>query len=82
MTLGEKIFASHWVVDAAEDDVGVPAVAPGEAGFFRTDIRFSHEYVTPMSAIFFEQKVGEDAKVVIRTASYSSGIISRFCPRS
>ncbi len=64
MTLGEKIFASHWVVDAAEDDVGVPAVAPGEAGFFRTDIRFSHEYVTPMSAIFFEQKVGQDAKVV------------------
>jgi 3-benzylmalate isomerase len=64
MTLGEKIFASHWVVDAGEDEIGVPAVAPGEAGFFRTDIRFSHEYVTPMSAIFFEQKVGEDAKVV------------------
>ena len=64
MTLGEKIFASHWVVDAAKDDVGVPAVAPGEAGFFSTDIRFSHEYVTPMAAIFFEQKVGEDAKVV------------------
>ena len=64
MTLGEKIFASHWVVNAADDDVGVPAVAPGEAGFFRTDIRFSHEYVTPMAAIFFEQKVGENAKVV------------------
>ncbi|MDT8369641.1 MAG: aconitase family protein, partial [Longimicrobiales bacterium] len=38
-------------------------VEPGEAGFFRTDIRFSHEYVTPMSAIFFEQKVGGDARV-------------------
>jgi 3-isopropylmalate/(R)-2-methylmalate dehydratase large subunit len=42
----------------------VPQVAPGDAGFFRTDIRFSHEYVTPMSAIFFEQKVGRDGRVV------------------
>lgn len=63
-TVAEKIFASHWVVDAAENEVGVPWVAPGEAGFFRTDIRFSHEYVTPMSAIFFEEKVGEDSRVV------------------
>jgi 3-isopropylmalate/(R)-2-methylmalate dehydratase large subunit len=64
MTLAEKIFARHWVVDAAADRVGVPWVRPGEAGFFRTDIRFSHEYVTPMSAIFFEEKVGPDGKVV------------------
>ncbi|TVP80510.1 MAG: 3-isopropylmalate dehydratase, partial [Gemmatimonadales bacterium] len=64
MTLAEKIFASHWVTDAANDRVGVPWVRPGEAGFFRTDLRFSHEYVTPMSAIFFEQKVGSDGKVV------------------
>jgi 3-isopropylmalate/(R)-2-methylmalate dehydratase large subunit len=64
MTVAEKIFASHWVVDAASERVGVPWVAPGEAGFFRTDIRFSHEYVTPMSAIFFEEKVGADGRVV------------------
>jgi 3-isopropylmalate/(R)-2-methylmalate dehydratase large subunit len=64
MTVAEKIFARHWVLDAAEDRVGVPWVRPGEAGFFRTDIRFSHEYVTPMSAIFFEQKVGRSEKVV------------------
>ncbi|TVP55851.1 MAG: hypothetical protein EA351_09560 [Gemmatimonadales bacterium] len=64
MTLAEKIFARHWVVDAASDRTGVPRVAPGDAGFFRTDIRFSHEYVTPMSAIFFEEKVGLDGKVV------------------
>jgi 3-isopropylmalate/(R)-2-methylmalate dehydratase large subunit len=64
MTLAEKIFARHWVVDAARGQTGVDWVAPGEAGFFRTDIRFSHEYVTPMSAIFFEEKVGRDAKVV------------------
>jgi 3-isopropylmalate/(R)-2-methylmalate dehydratase large subunit len=64
MTLAEKIFARHWVVNAAESEVGVPWVRPGEAGFFRTDIRFSHEYVTPMSAIFFEEKVGAEGKVV------------------
>jgi len=64
MTVAEKIFASHWVVDAAAGRAGVPWVAPGEAGFFRTDIRFSHEYVTPMSAIFFEEKVGRDGRVV------------------
>ncbi|MEJ2538795.1 MAG: aconitase family protein [Gemmatimonadota bacterium] len=63
MTVAEKIFASRWVVDAANDRLGVLAVEPGEAGFFRTDIRFSHEYVTPMSAIFFEEKVGPDARV-------------------
>jgi homoaconitase/3-isopropylmalate dehydratase large subunit/3-isopropylmalate dehydratase small subunit len=64
MTVAEKIFASHWVVDAAADRVGAPWVRPGEAGFFRTDIRFSHEYVTPMSAIFFEEKMGSEGKVV------------------
>lgn len=63
MTLTEKIFARHWVLDAAEDRVGVPEVEPGEAGFFRTDVRFSHEYVTPMAAIFFEEKVGADGQV-------------------
>ena len=64
MTLAEKIFARHWVVDAAQDQVGVASVEPGEAGFFRTDVRFSHEYVTPMAAIFFEEKVGAESKVV------------------
>ena len=64
MTVAEKIFARHLVVDASRNAVGTPWVEPGEAGFFRTDIRFSHEYVTPMSAIFFEEKVGRDARVV------------------
>ncbi|MDE2677204.1 MAG: aconitase family protein [Gemmatimonadota bacterium] len=64
MTLGEKIFASKWVVDAAEGHIGTASAEPGEAGFFRADIRFSHEYVTPMAAIFFEQKLGSDAKVL------------------
>jgi 3-isopropylmalate/(R)-2-methylmalate dehydratase large subunit len=63
MTLAEKIFARHWVVDAAAGEIGVPAVKPGDQGFVLTDIRFSHEYVTPMSAIFFEQLVGPDEPV-------------------
>ncbi|HEY6092529.1 MAG TPA: aconitase family protein, partial [Gemmatimonadales bacterium] len=63
MTLGEKILARRWVVDPATGKLGVPAVKPGDEGFVLTDIRFSHEYVTPMAAIFFEQLVGKDAKV-------------------
>jgi len=63
MTLGEKILARHWIVDLARGTVGVPAVKPGDEGFVGTDIRFSHEYVTPMAAIFFEQLVGADGKV-------------------
>ena len=64
MTLAEKIFARHLVTDATAGDTGVNWVQPGDAGFFRTDIRFSHEYVTPMASIFFEDKVGPEAKVV------------------
>src|SRR3989440_4898555 len=63
MTLGEKILARHWVVDPATGKVGVPAVRPGDEGFVVTDIRFSHEYVTPMAAIFFEQLVGPGGRV-------------------
>jgi 3-isopropylmalate/(R)-2-methylmalate dehydratase large subunit len=63
MTLGEKILARHWVVDLSAGKVGVPAVRPGDEGFVVTDIRFSHEYVTPMAAIFFEQLVGPDEPV-------------------
>jgi 3-isopropylmalate/(R)-2-methylmalate dehydratase large subunit len=63
MTIAEKIFASRWVVDAANGQFGVPAVQPGNSGFVRTDWRFSHEYVSPMAAIFFEHKLGPDAKV-------------------
>jgi 3-isopropylmalate/(R)-2-methylmalate dehydratase large subunit len=55
MTLAEKIFARHMT------DGG--SVKPGDTGFARADLRFSHEYVTPMAAIFFERYVGKDAKV-------------------
>jgi 3-isopropylmalate/(R)-2-methylmalate dehydratase large subunit len=50
-------------VDLSSGQVGVPAVKPGDEGFVTTDIRFSHEYVTPMAAIFFEQLVGPDERV-------------------
>ena len=63
MTIAEKIFARHWVVDAAKGRAGVAAVKPGDQGFVRTDIRFSHEYVTPMAAIFFDELVGRDEPV-------------------
>ncbi|MGH7471254.1 MAG: aconitase family protein [Longimicrobiales bacterium] len=63
MTVSEKIFASHWVEDAASGQFGVPWVQPGDSGFVRTDYRFSHEYVSPMAAIFFEEKLGSDARV-------------------
>jgi 3-isopropylmalate/(R)-2-methylmalate dehydratase large subunit len=63
MTLGEKIIARHWVADPSTGKIGVPAVKPGDEGFVVTDVRFSHEYVTPMAAIFFEQLVGPDETV-------------------
>ncbi len=61
MTIAEKIFARHMLDD--KGDVGVPSVKPGDTGFARADLRFSHEYVTPMAAIFFERYVGKDAKI-------------------
>jgi 3-isopropylmalate/(R)-2-methylmalate dehydratase large subunit len=61
MTLAEKIFARHMINKKGE--VGVSSVEPGDTGFARADLRFSHEYVTPMAAIFFERYVGKDAKV-------------------
>jgi 3-isopropylmalate/(R)-2-methylmalate dehydratase large subunit len=61
MTVAEKIFARHMINEKGE--VGVPCVKPGDTGFAGADLRFSHEYVTPMAAIFFEHYVGKDAKV-------------------
>jgi 3-isopropylmalate/(R)-2-methylmalate dehydratase large subunit len=61
MTLAEKIFARHMIGENGK--VGVDALKPNDAGFARTDLRFSHEYVTPMAAIFFDQLVGRDAPV-------------------
>ena len=64
MTLCEKILAMHAVADARAGKLGVVAVKPGDAFFARTDVRFSHEYVTPMAEALFRQGFGEDAHVV------------------
>jgi 3-isopropylmalate/(R)-2-methylmalate dehydratase large subunit len=64
MTLAEKIIAKHWVTDLSAGRIGTPHVKPGDEGFIATDIRFSHEYVTPMSAIFWRDYVGAGEKVV------------------
>jgi 3-isopropylmalate/(R)-2-methylmalate dehydratase large subunit len=61
MTVAEKIFARHMVNE--DGGIGVSSVKPGDTGFAQADLRFSHEYVTPMAAIFFEHYVGKDAKV-------------------
>jgi 3-benzylmalate isomerase len=78
MTVTEKIFARHMIQStdhvgtgafarpverSSAAGVGVASVKPGDTGFARADLRFSHEYVTPMAAIFFECYVGKDAKV-------------------
>ena len=54
--------------DFAQDRLArapVPArfVLPGDTGFTSVDLRFSHEYVTPMASIFYEQYVGKDVPV-------------------
>jgi len=66
MTIAEKIFAKHMLNEKGEPGVGY--VEPGDSGFARTDLRFSHEYVTPMASIFFEHFVGKDAKVNDRSS--------------
>ncbi len=64
MTLAEKILAAHVIVDAKKSKLGVPAVKPGDAFFARTDVRFSHEYVTPMAESLFVSELGKEARVL------------------
>lgn len=61
MTIVEKIIAKHAFVTAGQ--IGVPAVKPGDALFAVADVRFSHEYVTPMAESLFKQALGPDARV-------------------
>ena len=63
MTLCEKILAAHVITDAKTGVTGVTAVKPGDAFFARTDVRFSHEYVTPMAESLFVAEMGKDARV-------------------
>jgi 3-isopropylmalate/(R)-2-methylmalate dehydratase large subunit len=61
MTIVEKIIARHAFVTAGK--IGVEAVKPGDALFAVADVRFSHEYVTPMAESLFKQALGNDARV-------------------
>src|SRR5215213_10378863 len=61
MTIVEKIIARHAFVSAGK--IGVAAVKPGDALFALADVRFSHEYVTPMAESLFKQALGPDARV-------------------
>jgi 3-isopropylmalate/(R)-2-methylmalate dehydratase large subunit len=61
MNIVEKIIARHAFVKAGT--VGVDSVKPGDALFAVADVRFSHEYVTPMAASLFTQALGSDAKI-------------------
>jgi 3-isopropylmalate/(R)-2-methylmalate dehydratase large subunit len=63
MTLCEKILAAHVITDAKSGALGVPSVQPGDAFFARTDVRFSHEYVTPMAESLFVAEMGATAQV-------------------
>jgi 3-isopropylmalate/(R)-2-methylmalate dehydratase large subunit len=70
MTLVEKIIARSAVADARAGRTGVPAVKPGDALFVRTGVRFSHEYVTPMSEALFAAAFGPEARVRNPAAVY------------
>jgi len=61
MNIIEKIIARHAFVKAGQ--VGVNAVKPGDSLFAVADVRFSHEYVTPMAESLFKQALGVDARV-------------------
>ncbi len=78
MTLAEKIFATHMtnasMVDGRQstEQTNQPLtvdrrpstfVKPNDTGFTKVDLRFSHEYVTPMAAIFYEHFVGKGVPV-------------------
>ena len=61
MTIVEKIVARHAFVTAGK--TGVQTVKPGDALFAVADVRFSHEYVTPMAESLFKQALGPEARV-------------------
>ncbi|MFN2453248.1 MAG: aconitase family protein [Pyrinomonadaceae bacterium] len=69
MTLVEKIIARHAFVKAGQ--VGVESVKPNDALFAVADVRFSHEYVTPMADALFTQSLGKDAKVTEAESVYA-----------
>ncbi|MBI4614586.1 MAG: 3-isopropylmalate dehydratase [Planctomycetes bacterium] len=63
MTMVEKIIARHAVIGGTDEALGVPYVQPGDALFVRADVRFSHEYVTPMAEALFKEGLGATARI-------------------
>ncbi|MDX6497295.1 MAG: 3-isopropylmalate/(R)-2-methylmalate dehydratase large subunit [Blastocatellia bacterium] len=61
MNIVEKIIARHAFVKAGQ--IGVDSVKPGDSLFAVADVRFSHEYVTPMAESLFKQALGANARV-------------------
>ena len=61
MTIVENIVARHTFVKAGQ--IGVEAVKPGDSLFAVADVRFSHEYVTPMAESLLKQALGSEARV-------------------
>ncbi|HEX8177631.1 MAG TPA: aconitase family protein [Pyrinomonadaceae bacterium] len=69
MNIVEKIIARHAFVRAGQ--IGVESVKPGDALFAVADVRFSHEYVTPMAESLFKQALGKDARVTEAESVYA-----------
>lgn len=69
MNIVEKIIARHAFVSAGR--VGVESVKPGDALFAVADVRFSHEYVTPMAESLFNQALGREARVTEPESVYA-----------
>ncbi len=69
MNIVEKIIARHAFVSAGK--IGIEAVRPGDALFAVADVRFSHEYVTPMAESLFKQALGRDARVTEPESVYA-----------
>jgi 3-isopropylmalate/(R)-2-methylmalate dehydratase large subunit len=69
MNIVEKIIARHAFVSAGV--VGLEAVKPGDALFALTDVRFSHEYVTPMAESLFNHALGREARVTEPESVYA-----------
>jgi 3-isopropylmalate/(R)-2-methylmalate dehydratase large subunit len=69
MNIVEKIIARHAFVRAGH--VGVEAVRPGDALFAVADVRFSHEYVTPMAESLFKGALGREAQVTEAESVYA-----------
>src|SRR5947207_3563582 len=61
LNIVEKIIARHAFVKAGM--IGIESVKPGDALFAVADVRFSHEYVTPMAASLLTQSLGANARV-------------------